>query len=389
MASHRKPRRPRAAHEHPSDAATGGARAPKGPRGPFGGAAARIAAALALAGAAGAGGLDGAAHAAPAPDPARIRAEADRLHREAEAAGERANGAAERADAAARALAGLRAETARRTARLDAARDGLGAVAAARYREGSLGPAVRLALSRDPARFLDRAALMDRAGQRSAAKVAEVRRGMRAVDEARAKAEGTLAELRREQAALAREKAAAGVRLTEARALLDRLGATERARWENGPDTGTAPDTARAPGTAHGANGAPGTPAAVPAVAASNTAGSSRAARAVSYARGAIGKPYVWGATGPSGYDCSGLTQAAWRAAGVSLPRTTYTQINAGRRVSRDRLAPGDLVFFYSGVSHVGIYIGDGKMIHAPRSGSTVRVAPVDSMPFAGAARPA
>ncbi|WP_344336442.1 C40 family peptidase, partial [Streptomyces globosus] len=115
----------------------------------------------------------------------------------------------------------------------------------------------------------------------------------------------------------------------------------------------------------------------------------SRAARAVAVAYGAVGKPYVWGATGPGAYDCSGLTQAAWRAAGVSLPRTTYTQINAGRRVSRGELAPGDLVFFYSGVTHVGLYIGNGQMIHAPRPGSTVRVAPIDSMPWAGASRPA
>ena len=72
----------------------------------------------------------------------------------------------------------------------------------------------------------------------------------------------------------------------------------------------------------------------------------------------------------------------------MQLPRTTYTQINAGRRVSRDQLVPGDLVFFFSGISHVGVYIGDGQMIHAPRPGSAVRVAPIDQMPFAGAARP-
>jgi len=133
------------------------------------------------------------------------------------------------------------------------------------------------------------------------------------------------------------------------------------------------------------------TPEATPADApsgAGSQAPNSRAARAVSFAYAALGKPYVWGATGPQGYDCSGLTQAAWRAAGVSLPRTTYTQINAGRRISRAELAPGDLVFFYSGVSHVGLYIGNGLMIHAPRPGAPVRVAPIDQMPFAGAARP-
>ncbi|MEU2941859.1 NlpC/P60 family protein [Nocardiopsis alba] len=84
------------------------------------------------------------------------------------------------------------------------------------------------------------------------------------------------------------------------------------------------------------------------------------------FARAQIGKPYVWGGTGPDGYDCSGLTQAAWAQAGVSLPRTTYDQVNVGTPVSRDQVQPGDLLFFYSASapSHVGIYSGNGKMIH-------------------------
>ncbi|MEU1897688.1 NlpC/P60 family protein [Nocardiopsis dassonvillei] len=84
------------------------------------------------------------------------------------------------------------------------------------------------------------------------------------------------------------------------------------------------------------------------------------------FARAQIGKPYVWGGTGPDGYDCSGLVQAAWAQAGVNLPRTTYDQVNAGTRISRDAVQPGDLLFFYSesSPSHVGIYSGNGNMIH-------------------------
>ncbi|WP_435113541.1 NlpC/P60 family protein [Nocardiopsis synnemataformans] len=84
------------------------------------------------------------------------------------------------------------------------------------------------------------------------------------------------------------------------------------------------------------------------------------------FARAQIGKPYVWGGTGPDGYDCSGLVQAAWAQAGVSLPRTTYDQVNAGTRISRDEVQPGDLLFFYSesSPSHVGIYSGNGNMVH-------------------------
>lgn len=84
------------------------------------------------------------------------------------------------------------------------------------------------------------------------------------------------------------------------------------------------------------------------------------------FARAQIGKPYIWGGTGPDGYDCSGLVQAAWAQAGVNLPRTTYDQVNAGTQVSRDQVRPGDLLFFYSesAPSHVGIYSGNGSMIH-------------------------
>ena len=115
---------------------------------------------------------------------------------------------------------------------------------------------------------------------------------------------------------------------------------------------------------------------------------STAAAKAVAFAQAQLGKPYVWGATGPASYDCSGLTQAAWAAAGVTLPRTTWEQVKAGTSVSTANLRPGDLVFFYSDISHVGIYIGGGMMIHAPHTGTVVKVAPISEMPVYGAVRP-
>jgi len=123
----------------------------------------------------------------------------------------------------------------------------------------------------------------------------------------------------------------------------------------------------------------------------STTAGtsSSKAAKAIAFARAQIGKPYVYGATGPSAYDCSGLVQAAYKSAGVSLPRVTGAQFSAGTKVSISNLRPGDLVFFYSGVSHVGIYIGDGKMVHAANPRKPIEIASIDTMPIAGATRPA
>ena len=106
---------------------------------------------------------------------------------------------------------------------------------------------------------------------------------------------------------------------------------------------------------------------------------SGKAGVAVKYAYGAIGKPYVWAADGPDGYDCSGLTLAAWRAAGVSLPHNAAMQWDVVAHISRSQLRPGDLVF-YNGLGHVGLFVGNGKIIHAPNAGEDVRLSSVDIM---------
>jgi cell wall-associated NlpC family hydrolase len=107
---------------------------------------------------------------------------------------------------------------------------------------------------------------------------------------------------------------------------------------------------------------------------------SGAAQKAVDTALAQVGDPYVWGAGGPDAFDCSGLTQYAYSAAGVSLPHSSSSQSRMGTPVSRDQLQPGDLVFFYSPVSHVGMYIGNGQMVHASTSGQPVKVASLDSM---------
>jgi cell wall-associated NlpC family hydrolase len=122
----------------------------------------------------------------------------------------------------------------------------------------------------------------------------------------------------------------------------------------------------------------------------SPVAGSNRGEKALAFARKQLGKPYRFGATGPDAYDCSGLTGAAWRAAGVTLSRTSQTQFRDGRAVSKSDLKPGDLVFFYSSSapSHVALYAGNGMVIHAPHPGSNVRYIKMKYMPFSGARRP-
>ncbi|WP_327234904.1 NlpC/P60 family protein [Streptomyces sp. NBC_01317] len=114
-----------------------------------------------------------------------------------------------------------------------------------------------------------------------------------------------------------------------------------------------------------------------------------KAAKVLAFARAQIGKPYVSGATGPSSYDSTGLTQTAWRVAGVDLPRTTWEQVGAGTNITTQDLLPGDLVFFYDDISHVGIYTGDGMMIHAPEPGANVREESIYYLPIHGSVRPA
>ncbi|MFE5209531.1 NlpC/P60 family protein [Streptomyces sp. NPDC056600] len=349
-----------------------------------------------LAGAAASAGLDGIGHAAPKPTPEQVREEVDRLYREAEAATEKYNGAKERTQVAERRVDKLQDEAARRTEDLNAARESLGSAAAAQYRSGNgLGPTMQLALSSDPDRFLRDAGMAERAGALQATEIASVSRQIHELDEVREEARTELEKLRDQQERAERHKKTVTTKLTKARRLLSQLTAEERRRLaaRTGGGTAEGPSRQNGNGTAVGTGAGTGNGSAATGRQTSGGSGgriaapNSRTAAAIAYAQRKLGSPYVWGATGPNAFDCSGLVQAAYRSAGVSIPRTTYAQIGAGQRVTRSQLRPGDLVFFYPGVTHVGMYIGDGKMIHAPNPSAPVRIAPVDEMPFAGATR--
>ncbi|WP_394814922.1 C40 family peptidase [Streptomyces millisiae] len=323
---------------------------------------------LTLAGAASA--LGGVALADPQASTAEVRERVDALHHEAEVATEEYNAATEAAGEARRELDRLTEEAARRTAELNRARDALGSQASAEYRAAGLPAAVQLALSSDPDEYLVRAAQLDRSGDRQARALVGVQDRLRDVERLRAEAEEQAAALAEAEHAARDQRERVESRLAEAERLLATLSESERA-------AALAEES-----------GAPRAAAASQAPATLPEAPSRRAAAAVAFAYAQLGKPYGWGATGPDAFDCSGLTQAAWRAAGVSLPRTSYSQADAGTRVSRDALRPGDLVFYYSGLSHVGMYVGEGQIIHASRPGTPVRLAPVDSMPLVAATRP-
>ena len=116
--------------------------------------------------------------------------------------------------------------------------------------------------------------------------------------------------------------------------------------------------------------------------------GSSKGAKALAYAKAQLGEPYARSGAGPSSWDCSGLTMMAWGSVGVSLPHSSRQQFSRGQPVAKSALQSGDLVFFYSDIHHVGLYAGNGQVIHAPRPGKSVEYIKMSYMPYAGARRP-
>jgi peptidoglycan DL-endopeptidase CwlO len=120
----------------------------------------------------------------------------------------------------------------------------------------------------------------------------------------------------------------------------------------------------------------------------SSSTGSSKGAKALAYAKAQLGEPYARSGAGPSSWDCSGLTMMAWGSVGVSLPHSSRQQFGRGQSVAKSDLRSGDLVFLYSDISHVGLYAGNGQVIHAPRPGKSVEYIKMSYMPYAGARRP-
>ncbi|MCL1923071.1 MAG: NlpC/P60 family protein [Propionibacteriaceae bacterium] len=113
----------------------------------------------------------------------------------------------------------------------------------------------------------------------------------------------------------------------------------------------------------------------------------SKAQKVVDFAMSKVGGPYVWGGEGPKGYDCSGLTKMAYAQVGINLPHNARTQYSYGKAVSKNNLQPGDLVFYYSGPTHVGIYVGNGKVVHARNEALGIQMTGVDASPYLGARR--
>ena len=279
----------------------------------------------------------------------------DRLYEQAEKATEAYNEADERADELRAEVRTVRDRIARQQERVNSMRESLGSLAGAQYRSGGIDPSLALLLSDDPDDYLDHASRLDRLTARQAGELRKLRGALRELAQDREEAAGKLRELETSRKAVAAYKKTVEHKLATARRLLSSLPDAERDAYGRASRSGR-----------------PGMPDLGGA-----TAASGRGSAAVAAARSALGKPYVWGANGPTGFDCSGLMQWSYAQAGVSLPRTSQAQRYAGRQVPLSEARPGDLVVYRGDASHVGMYMGNGQVIHAPYPGAPVRYDPV------------
>jgi len=257
----------------------------------------------------------------------------------------------------------------------------VGQVALAQFQNRDLDTAAQLFVTPDTEGFLSQISTVEKVNENQNSVLQDFQQEQAGLADLEHSAKTDLAALDQQQKELAKLRAASEQKVTESKAVLAKLTADQQRQiaLEEQKAAAEAKAEAERNGTETSRDG---TRQDVP------VTGSGRGAKALAFARAQLGKPYRFGATGPNAYDCSGLTGAAWRAAGVSLSRTSQSQFHDGRPVAKSDLQPGDLVFFYSGISHVGLYAGNGMILHASRPGKPVEYIKMSYMPYAGARRP-
>ncbi|MCF3118225.1 C40 family peptidase [Streptomyces luteocolor] len=295
----------------------------------------------------------GAAQAAPKPSKDEVKSKVDALYEDAGRATDKYNGAKEKQEKLEKQIGDLQDKVARGQEELNDLRDGLGSMASAQYRSGGIDPSLQLFLSSDPDDYLDKASALDQLSGKQVEALKKIQEKQRDLAQQRKEAAGKLDDLADTRKELGRKKKEVQGKLGEAQKLLNTLTAKEKADL-----------AAKEQRASRAAGDRVDLGKEAPA--------SNRGAAALSAAATQLGKPYVSGGSGPNSYDCSGLTQWAYAHANVSITRTTYTQQNDGTKIGRSQLKPGDLVFF-NNLAHVGLYAGNGQVLHAPKPGAVVR----------------
>ncbi|MFI7291223.1 NlpC/P60 family protein [Streptomyces anulatus] len=307
------------------------------------------------------------ASADPLPDPNKkgVQAQIDRLYEQATQATEKYNGAKESAGVLREEADNLHEEVVRKQAALNELRQQLGSAATAQYRSGGLDPAVQLLFSADPDAYLSEASGLDRLSARQSDTLQRFLSQQRALQQQRTQAAEKLDSLQDTRDELGSKKKEIQGKLAEAQRLLNTLTAEKRAERTAKEERANRASERVELGNEASASG--------------------RTAAAFDAAKSRVGMPYVWGATGPGSFDCSGLTSWAFQQADVSLPRTSQAQAGVGTRInSIGALKPGDLVIMRTDLSHVGFYAGNGQILHAPKPGAQVRYESMarSGMPF-------
>jgi cell wall-associated NlpC family hydrolase len=298
------------------------------------------------------------------PTIADVQHRVDRLYHVAEQASEHYNQIHVQLQQMHGAVRALREDQARQQHRTEKARRLVANSIVRQYEGDSLSAVGQAVVSSDPSAFVSRLTTMSAFNSMQASQYSSYLTQAKALSIRQDATRSQLAQVASLEQQAAADKATIQRKLSAAKAVLDKMKTAERERLlaaSRGSDVRISS-------------------AAIPA--------SGRAAVAVHFAMAQTGKPYVYGAAGPSSYDCSGLTMAAWGAAGVGLPHSSSAQYGYGTHISPSQLQPGDLVFYYSPISHVGMYIGNGMIVNAENPSAGIRVAPIYSMPFVGAVRP-
>ncbi|MBD0690159.1 NlpC/P60 family protein [Streptomyces sp. CBMA123] len=340
------------------------------------------------------------AHADPQPTKDQVKEQVDQLNNQAEQATEKYNAAQEKQQELEKQVSGMQDQVARQQAQVTDLQGGLAEIAGEQYRNGGISPTVQLMLSSSPDNFLSQAGALNQAGSTQKNQLKQLQDQQRKLDQDRTEAQGKLAELESTTTQLKASKDEVQTKLKAAQDLLNTLTEQERQAIKAAEDKAAADAKAKADAAAKAAQPASSDRASrdssrsdIGAGAASAPVkiapGSSHGAAALAAAATKVGSPYVWGATGPGSFDCSGLMVWAFNQAGVSLPRTSQEQAGAGTRIGSDisQAQPGDMLIFYGDAHHVGIYAGNGQVLHAPKPGASVRYEAVSNMPLASIVR--
>ncbi|MBR7677743.1 C40 family peptidase, partial [Streptomyces daliensis] len=303
-----------------------------------------------------------------------VRKEIERLHDKAESAAEAYNGAEEKVEKQQKEIVELARKIDATQTKLDKLKNTAGAMARAQYRSGGMPDEAHVLLRKDPEKFLRDVSLVRKGQQAAKGFIGTLTGTKEKLDGYAEDATDQWEKLEANRKRKAAAKKSVEKQLKKAEKVESRLAKDEReklreleaeaayARQSKWLESGVLDEI--------------------------EGKASKAGKRALAYATNQIGKDYEWGAEGPATFDCSGLTMRAWQAAGEQIPRTSQEQWKQLPRVPLEKMRPGDLIIYKNDASHVAMYVGDGAMVHAPRTGRQITIEGAGSMPILGVVRP-